>query len=45
MKTIYIPKGETVRYDTLATEHLIVKGPPYGVGWSHGSAPAPAVRR
>ena len=26
MKTIYIPKGETVRYDTLATEHLIVKG-------------------
>lgn len=26
MKTIYIPKGETVRYDTLVTEHLIVKG-------------------
>ena len=26
MKTIYIPKGETVSYETLATEHLVVKG-------------------
>ena len=26
MKTIYIPKGETVRYESLATEHLVVKG-------------------
>ena len=26
MKTIYIPKGETVSYETLETERLIVKG-------------------
>lgn len=26
MKTIYIPKGETVRYESVATENLIVKG-------------------
>lgn len=26
MKTVYIPKGETVRYESLATEHLVVKG-------------------
>ncbi len=26
MKTIYIPKGETVRYESLETERLIVKG-------------------
>lgn len=26
MKTVYIPKGETVHYETLATEHLVVKG-------------------
>lgn len=26
MKTVYIPKGETVRYESLATEHLIVHG-------------------
>lgn len=26
MKTIYIPKGEVVHYETLSTEHLIVEG-------------------
>ena len=26
MKTIYIPKGETVSYETLETDHLVVKG-------------------
>lgn len=26
MKTIYIPKGETIRYESLATEHLVVHG-------------------
>ena len=26
MKTVYIPKGETVRYETLATDRLVVKG-------------------
>lgn len=26
MKTIYIPKGETVRYESVATENLIVRG-------------------
>lgn len=26
MKTVYIPKGKTVRYESLATEHLIVHG-------------------
>ncbi len=26
MKTIFIPKGETVRYESVATENLIVKG-------------------
>ena len=26
MKTVYIPKGETVTYDTLTTEHLVVDG-------------------
>ena len=26
MKTIYIPKGETVRYESIETENLIVKG-------------------
>ncbi len=26
MKTVYIPKGETVSYETLETEHLVVKG-------------------
>ena len=26
MKTIYIPKGETVHYESLSTEHLIVEG-------------------
>lgn len=26
MKTVYIPKGETVHYESLSTEHLVVKG-------------------
>ena len=26
MKTVYIPKGQTVAYDTLETEHLVVNG-------------------
>ena len=26
MKTIYIPKGETVRYESLVTDNLVVKG-------------------
>lgn len=26
MKTVYIPKGETVYYENLATEHLVVEG-------------------
>lgn len=26
MKTVYIPKGETVSYETLSTENLVVKG-------------------
>ena len=26
MKTVYIPKGETVCYESLETEHLVVKG-------------------
>lgn len=26
MKTVYIPKGETLRYDALETEQLVVKG-------------------
>ena len=26
MKTVYIPKGETVSYETLETERLVVKG-------------------
>lgn len=26
MKTVYIPKGETVYYETLETDHLVVKG-------------------
>lgn len=26
MKTVYIPKGETVRYETLTTDRLVVKG-------------------
>lgn len=26
MKTVYIPKGETVHYETLVTDHLVVKG-------------------
>ena len=26
MKTVYIPKGETVTYETLETERLVVKG-------------------
>ncbi len=26
MKTVYIPKGETVNYETLETERLVVKG-------------------
>ena len=26
MKTVYVPKGETVRYETLATDRLVVKG-------------------
>ena len=26
MKTIYIPKGETVCYDQLATERIVVRG-------------------
>lgn len=26
MKTVYIPKGETVHYESLVTEHLVVKG-------------------
>lgn len=26
MKTVYIPKGETVRYESLTTEHLVVHG-------------------
>ena len=34
MKTVYIPKGETVSYETLETERLVVKGclkVPYGI--------------
>lgn len=27
MKTVYIPKGETVHYESLTTEHLVVHGP------------------
>ncbi len=27
MKTVYIPKGETVHYESLATEHLVVHLP------------------
>ncbi len=26
MKTVYVPKGETVRYETLETDRLVVKG-------------------
>ena len=26
MKTVYIPKGKTVRYESLATEHLVIHG-------------------
>lgn len=26
MKTVYIPKGETVSYETLETDRLVVKG-------------------
>ena len=26
MKAVYIPKGETVNYETLETERLVVKG-------------------
>lgn len=26
MKTVYIPRGETVHYETLVTDHLVVKG-------------------
>ena len=26
MKTIYIPKGESIHYESLATEHLVVRG-------------------
>lgn len=26
MKTVYIPKGETVHYESLATEYLVVHG-------------------
>ena len=26
MKTIYIPKGETVHYESLSTDHLIGEG-------------------
>ena len=26
MKTVYIPKGETVHYESLTTEHLVVHG-------------------
>lgn len=26
MKTVYIPKGEIVRYESLMTEHLVVHG-------------------
>lgn len=26
MKTVYVPKGETVSYENLATEHLVVEG-------------------
>ena len=26
MKTVYIPKGETVHYESLATERLVVHG-------------------
>lgn len=32
MKTIYIPKGETVCYDTLNTENLVVKGTLHVIG-------------
>lgn len=38
MKTVYIPKGETVRYESLATENLVVKGcleVAYGVTAKH----------
>lgn len=26
MKTVYIPKGKTVHYESLVTDHLVVKG-------------------
>ena len=26
MKNVYIPRGETVCYETLETDHLVVKG-------------------
>lgn len=38
MKTIYIPKGETVRYESVATENLVVKGcleVAYGISAKH----------
>ncbi|MEG2421162.1 MAG: hypothetical protein RR949_04305 [Oscillospiraceae bacterium] len=38
MKTIYIPKGETVRYESVVTENLVVKGcleVAYGVSAKH----------
>ena len=34
MKTVYIPKGKTVHYESLVTDHLVVKGcldVPYGI--------------
>ena len=35
MKTIYIPKGETIRYESLATEHLVVHGCLQAVSYTH----------
>lgn len=32
MKTVYIPKGETVHYDSLVTDRLVVKGCAHVVG-------------
>ena len=46
MKTVYIPKGETVHYESLATEHLVVHGRlhvTYGVKAHHRALrPVPA---
>lgn len=38
MKTVYVPKGETVFYDCLTTEHLIVDGGLNVIGDLHAKA-------